>query len=192
MLAIDEAEKKRGLDPIQAPAQALESCPVPVIAVINGLAMGGALELAMACDFRLAESEARFGMPPARLGLVYSAEGLLRFLRQVPPSIVKRLFLLGETIDAELAKDYRIIDEMFPTEDLEAKAWKWARAIADHAPMAVEGMLEILRMLVRPDPLSEQDQAVVERWRQATIQSKDLQEGIEAFREKRTPQFQGE
>ena len=143
LLAIDEDEKKRGLDPIHLPAQALEHCPVPVIAVINGLAMGGALEIAMACDFRIADSETRLGMPPARLGLVYSAEGLLRFLRQVPPSIVKRLFLLGETISAETAKEYRIIDEMYPTEELPTKARKWARDIADHAPMAVEGMLEI-------------------------------------------------
>ena len=63
LLAIDEEEKKRGLDPIHLPAHALEHCPVPVIAVINGLAMGGALEIAMACDFRIAESEQLFKIP---------------------------------------------------------------------------------------------------------------------------------
>ena len=88
---IDEAEKEQGLDPIQIAADALEACPVPVIAAIQGACMGGALELAMACTLRVAANNAKLAMPPAKLGLVYSAQGLARFLRAVSPGFAQRM-----------------------------------------------------------------------------------------------------
>ena len=191
ILDIDEVEKAKGLDPISAPAQSIEKCPVPVIAAINGLVMGGAFEIAMACDFRIADSEARLGMPPAKIGLVYSGEGLLRFIRQIPLSVVKRMFLLGETLTAEFAKENGIVDEIVPSEDLNARTMKWAEMVANNAPMAVEGMLEILRMFVQRVPVNEQEQALIADWREKTIASADLKEGLLAFKEKRAPDFTG-
>ncbi len=192
ILDIDEVEKSSGLDPISGPAQAIEKCPVPVIAAINGLVMGGAFEIAMACDFRIADSEARLGMPPAKIGLVYSGEGLLRFIRQIPLSVVKRMFLLGETLTAEFAKENGIVDEIVPSEDLNNRTTKWAEMVTNNAPMAVEGMLEILRMFVQRVPVSETEQALIASWREKTIASNDLKEGLQAFKEKRAPDFTGQ
>ena len=192
ILDIDDAERDSGLDPISVPAQAIENCPVPVIASINGLVMGGALELAMACDFRIAESEARLAMPPARIGLVYSGEGLLRFLRQLPLSVVKRLFLLGETMTSEYAKTNGVFDEIVPSEELKSKTLKWAEIIANNAPLAVSGMLDVLRQFSQRTSMRDEEREQVAYWRQKTIGSKDLQEGILAFKEKRAPVFLGE
>ena len=166
ILDIDESERESGLDPIAAPARAIEKCPVPVLAAINGLVMGGAFELAMACDFRIADSEARLGMPPAKIGLVYSAEGLLRFVRQIPGSAVKRLFLLGETITAEFAKENGVLDEIVPSEELITRASRWAEMIAHNAPLAVEGMLQILRMVVHRVSLTEDEKSIIAFWRE--------------------------
>lgn len=192
ILDIDDAERNNGLDPIAAPANAIEHCSVPVIASVNGLVMGGALELAMACDFRIAESETRLAMPPAKIGLVYSGEGLLRFLRQIPVGVVKRLFILSETMTSDYALANGLFDETVPSEELESKTLKWAEFIVNNAPLAVSGMLEILRNFSQRIPMSEEERERVAYWRQKTINSKDLQEGILAFKEKRAAVFLGE
>ncbi len=187
--AIDEAERERGLDPIRAPADAIEQCPVPVIAAINGHAFGGAFELAMACHLRVATPAAKLGMPPAKLGLVYSVSGLTRFLRAASPSVCNRLFLVGAPVSAEEALSSSLVDAL--AEDAVAEAKGWARAIAANAPLAVTGLLEAIRRLSRHN-VHDADRAAVVALREGPLSSKDLQEGVRAFVERRPPVFVGE
>jgi enoyl-CoA hydratase/carnithine racemase len=190
--AIDQEERAAGLDPIRAPADAIEACPVPVIAAIDGPAFGGALEIAMACHLRVCVADAKMAMPPARLGLVYSAGGLARFLRCVTPSQLNRLFLTGAPIRGEEAARIGLVDAVAEGEGAAtALANQWAAQIAANAPLAVDGLLDAIRRVARPGGPTEADLAAIETARERTIHSDDLQEGVRAFLEKRPAKFAG-
>lgn len=189
---IDDAEKQQGLDPIKAPADAIEACAVPVIAAIEGACMGGALEIAMACTLRVAAKTAKLAMPPAKLGLVYSSAGLARFLRAVSPSFAQRMFLTGERFHGAQAHAHGLVDVVVDTDGLTlAEALRLAETIAANAPLAVRGLHEAIRRFARPGGPSTADLAAIEESRARTVASEDLAEGVCAFVEKRKPVFRG-
>lgn len=189
--AIDEAEKDAGLDPIRAPADALESCPVPVIAAIEDACMGGAFEIAMACTLRVAATSAKLAMPPARLGLVYSASGLLRFLRAASPSTVQRLFLTGERLGGAEAQRKGLVDLAVEQGGAFDEARALAEQIAANAPLAIAGLLDAIRRAARPGGPIADDLAAIDAARMRTVASADLAEGVAAFLAKRPPTFHG-
>lgn len=171
-------------------AAAVEGCPVPVIAALNGNAFGGALEIAMAADWRLAARGARVGMPPARLGWVYAAEGIQRFVRVAGAPATRELFLTGRPIDAERARQIGIVNRVVDRLELVDLAVVDALAVADNGPIAVAGMRSVIRAIEDGAPSSEAAE-IAERWRQRAFQSEDIEEGLAAFREKRDPEFTG-
>ncbi|MHC4391042.1 MAG: enoyl-CoA hydratase-related protein [Planctomycetota bacterium] len=191
LFAVDEAERARGLDPIDEPARAIECAPVPVIAAIYGAAFGGALELACACDFRLAEFGTRLCMPPAKIGLVYSQSGLERFLRLIPAGAARQMFLTGAPIGAEQALTIGLVEEVFPTGEAVPAALAQAEAIAANAPLSIAGIRASLRALGAPPPLAPEEKTALSSLRAAALSSADLQEGVRAFRDKRAPRFEG-
>jgi enoyl-CoA hydratase/carnithine racemase len=163
--------------------RALRACPRPVIAVLNGAAMGGALELAMACDWRLAARGARFAMPPARLGIVYTAAGLRAFAEAVGLPRTRELFLTGRAVEADEALAIGLVNRVLEQDELWPAAERDARAVADGAPIAVGGMTAVLRDV--------DDARLAERWRERAYASEDLREGLAAFRERRPGRFAG-
>jgi enoyl-CoA hydratase/carnithine racemase len=171
-------------------AAAVEGCPVPVVCALNGNAFGGALEIAMAADWRLASRGARFGMPPARLGWVYAAEGIQRFVRVAGAPATREIFLTGRPIDAERARQIGIVNRVVDRLELLGLAIADAQAIASNGPIAIAGMRSVIRAIddgVAPSEAGE----IAERWRQRAFQSEDIEEGLRAFREKRDPEFTG-
>jgi enoyl-CoA hydratase/carnithine racemase len=169
---------------------AVAACPVPVIGVLNGAAFGGALEIAIACDWRIARRGARLGMPAARLGVVYAPEGLRRFVAAMGPARTRRLFLTGTPVDADEALRIGLVDEVVPEEGLWDAARGAAAEVARAAPVAVAGTRAIVRALEDGAPAD----AVAETaagWRARAFGSDDLREGLRAFRERRPPGFRG-
>lgn len=172
---------------IQAVAAAMTKTSFPVIAAINGDAIGGGLELAMACDWRIAREGARFAMPPARIGLVYTADGLRRFVTEIGLSRTRELFLTGRAFDTRHALDIGLVNHVASTEELLPLATRMAAAVAANAPMAVEGMRVVLRAVADDDGAD----ARAQQWRVKTFGSADLIEGLAATRERRPAVFGG-
>ena len=168
-------------------AGAVANCHCPVIAVLNGDAIGGALELAMACDWRVAREGARFAMPPARLGLVYTAEGMRRFVAAIGQAHARELFLTGRAVDAARAERIGLVGHVVPAEEIWPLAGRMAAAVAANAPIAVEGMRAVLRAIAD----DENADARAQQWRVKAFGSADLVEGLAATRERRPPEFTG-
>src|ERR671923_753216 len=105
--------------PFHRAIEAVEAFPFPTLAAVNGHALGGGLELAVTCDLRLAARGAKLGMPPAKLGLIYSHTGLLKFLDTIGPARTRELFFVGRNVDAERAEQIGLVNEVASAGDLE-------------------------------------------------------------------------
>jgi enoyl-CoA hydratase/carnithine racemase len=171
-------------------ARAIADCRRPVIAVLNGAAFGGALELAMACDWRIARTGVRLGMPATRIGVVYAPDGLRRFVAALGPARARRLFLTGAPVGAEEAYALGLVDQLVAPEELWPAARAAAADVATAAPLAVEGTRAIVRAM-SDGPMAAGPEAAAAEWRRRAFASDDFREGLRAFREKRPPRFEG-
>ena len=175
---------------LRSAVEALRESPVPVIAALNGSAYGGALEVAMACDWRVAARGIEVAMPPGRLGVVYSLRGLRLFVAAIGPARTAELFLTGTPMDAERALAIGLVNALFAPDELLPRAREAARRVAAAAPIAVQGTVALIRALGQA-PVSEGVHESAEAWRARAYASADLAEGLAAFRERRAPRFTG-
>jgi enoyl-CoA hydratase/carnithine racemase len=187
-----ERAEKLVAHPFTAAIDALESSDVPSVAALTGHTIGGGLELALVCDFRVAHDGIKLGMPPAKLGLVYSHTGLRRFIDAVGVPRTRELFLLGRNVDATTALGWGLVHRVVPESQLPERALELATELAANAPLSVRGNKKVIRELLRAEGELDPD---VEReliaLREACFRSEDMREGVRAFGEKRAPNWQG-
>lgn len=158
---------------------------VPLIAVLNGHALGGGLELAATADFRIAEAQAKLGLPETGIGMVPGWSGTQRLVRRFGSAVVKRLALIGAILEAEEARRLGLVDEVVPKGEGMPRATALAETIAARGPVAVAIAKELINAAE-----GEESAAAVEAIAGAlTAYTDDLKEGVAGFREKRAPRF---
>jgi enoyl-CoA hydratase/carnithine racemase len=178
-----------GPHPLDRALAALAEGPLPVVAALNGPAVGGGCELAVTCDLRVAHDRVTLTMPPVRLGLVYAAAGLRRFVALCGVSHTRELFLTGAPVDAQRALAWGLLDRVCYAEDVVPTALELAEAMARGAPLALQGTRHALSRLEAP--LSPEVAAELAELSRRAYVSEDAREARAAFREKRPPQFKG-
>ena len=162
----------------------------PVIAAVNGNALGGGTEITNACDLRVAAEHARFGTPEAKVGLLPGGGSISRLPRQIPYARAMEILLIGDSFSAAEALEMGLLNAVVPREQLLGKAMDYAARLAENGPLAVSKIKEgVLRTSGLP---LDQALAVEDEVSLAVMMSKDAREGPRAFKEKRKPKFTGE
>ncbi len=189
----EEQAERLVAHPFTLAIEALEAFPYPTLAALPGHTIGGGLELALACDLRVAQSGIKLGMPPAKLGLVYSHTGLRRFIDAIGVTRTRELFLLGEYIDASTALAWGLVNRVAAAEELETVALELARELAANAPLSQTGNKRVIAALLRAESVLAPgvEEELIEL-RRASFASQDLREGMRAFAERRAPRWRGE
>ena len=177
--------------PFHAALEAVAGHRWPVVAAINGHALGGGLELTLACDLRICAAGAKLGMPPAKLGLIYGHTGLQRFIDTVGVPRTKELFLTGRNLDAERAGEIGLVNWVVDAGELEGASVELAAEIAGNAPLSMKGNKHAIDRLNSYRRLSEDEERELIELRESCFGSEDFREGITAFAEKRRPQWKG-
>lgn len=161
---------------------------VPVIAAVNGTALGGGCEIALACDLVVAADHAVFGLPEVRRGLIAAAGGAFRLPAQLPHRVAMEMMLTGEPITAGRALDLHLINRVVPADRLLNTALEFAGTIAANAPLAVQGTKRVALGITDGGRPAEVDQWRVNDTEMITVMtSEDAAEGPRAFAEKRAP-----
>jgi len=178
--------------PFTEAIDALEAFPYPTLAALPGHTIGGGLELALACDLRVAGADIKLGMPPAKLGLVYSHTGLRRFIDAIGAARTRELFLLGRYVEASVAHAWGLVNRVVPAEELDTASLEIAAELAGNAPLSQAGNKRVIAALLNArDGLSPDVEAELIELRRASFASADMREGMRAFAEKRSARWQG-
>ena len=177
--------------PFPAALETLDAFPWPTLAALNGHCLGGALELAITCDLRIASDAAKFGMPPAKLGLIYGHTGLERFIETIGAPRTRELFFTGQNLTATRADAINLVNRLAAPGELEAESVELAATIAANAPLSMRGNKRVIRTLIENPVLNEDQVRELVELRESCFVSEDFKEGIRAFGEKRPARWSG-
>jgi methylmalonyl-CoA decarboxylase len=176
-------------DDLAVALRAVQNCPVPVIAMIEGSVWGGACDLAVTCDICIGTTNTTFAITPAKLGVPYTTTGLMRFISAMPMHIVKELFFTAQPISGERARELGILNHLVEPEELEPFTMALVGKIVENSPLAISVLKEQLRVLGNSYSMSPDTQERIQGLRRMVYQSPDYSEGKLAFLEKRKPNF---
>jgi enoyl-CoA hydratase/carnithine racemase len=177
--------------PFHAAMEAVSGHPYPVLCAINGHCLGGGLELAVRCDLRLCALSAKLGMPPAKLGLIYSHTGLQKFIDVVGYARTKELFLTGRNLSGPRAMAIGLVHDTVQDDRLPDEAVALASEVAAGAPLSARGNKHAIETLNSYPRLTDEQERELIELRRSCFQSEDFREGIRAFAEKRKPEWRG-
>lgn len=167
----------------------LRQCGKPLIAMIRGYCLGGGMNVAIACDLRIAADNAQFGIPAARLGNGYGEAGLRPLVNLIGPAMAKEMMFTAKRYSAEEARGMGLVNHVVPSAELECVVQRYAQIIADNAPLTIASSKRVIDALGKANnqrDLSDANELVLE-----CLDSADFKEGRAAFREKRRPVFSG-
>jgi crotonobetainyl-CoA hydratase len=167
-----------------------ETLNVPVIARVNGFALGGGFEMVLGCDLVVACDEASFGLPEPLVGRMPLDGGMTLLQRQIPHRLAMGMLLTGQRIDAARALDWGLVNEVVPRAQLDDAVARWADRVLACAPLSVQAIKQVVRSTASMSPVQAQGlrlPALV-----AALQSEDAHEGVRAFQEKRKPVWRGQ
>ncbi|WP_052390251.1 enoyl-CoA hydratase/isomerase family protein [Streptomyces sp. NRRL B-24484] len=166
-----------------AAEEALAAFPHPTVAVVHGACVGGGCQLAVACDLRFAAHDARFGITPAKLGVVYPSVPTVRLASLVGPARAKYLLFSGELVTAERAERFGLVDEVLPATELDGRAREFAGLLAKRSPQTIGAVKAALSVV------PQEAAAAVAPWERESREAPDVREGLAAFLERREPRF---
>jgi enoyl-CoA hydratase/carnithine racemase len=185
-LRADPDGARRYGEAVEAGEQALIRFPKPSIALVEGFAIGGGTQLAVACDLRVCDTTSRFGVTPAKLGIVYALGSTARLVEVVGPAWARWILLTGDLVDAGTALRVGLVHEVHAPDDVEARAYALARTIASRAQVSLVGGKAMVARAV--EGRLEEDDAVLALYQQSWT-SAEYAEGVQAFLAKRAPDF---
>jgi enoyl-CoA hydratase/carnithine racemase len=185
----DVASALRYTEQTSAAYQAIRRCPKPTVAMIYGFCMGGAMAVAMACDLRFAAEGAKFGIPAARLGIIYGADAVAQLVELVGSAYAKDILYSGRTMSGREAWAMGFLQRLLPAAELERHTYDYLKSVADNAPLSVRGAK--LTVDASVSGATEEHRKRLREMQLMTFESEDYKEGTRAFLEKRRPRFQG-
>ncbi len=189
MQALNVLEGRRWGELGQRCASLLETMPKPTVAAINGFALGGGCELALACDIRLASAKAKLGQPEVNLGIIPGWGGTQRLTRTTTLGYAKELVYTGRLVDASEALEHGLVEAVYEPEELMEKTRELAATLASKSPLALAFAKEAVNLSLQGDHRSNLETEA--RLFSMLFASEDQKEGMAAFVEKRQPSFKG-
>jgi enoyl-CoA hydratase/carnithine racemase len=185
-LRSDPAGARRYSAAVHAGERSIADLPKPTIAAITGVCVGGGCEIALACDIRIAATDARFGITPAKLGIVYHATSTKRLVDAVGPAWARQILFTADLVDAATALRIGLVNELHPSAEVVTRATTLAETMASRAQVSVRGAKTIINRIT--DGHLDEDETVHALY-EASVTSADYAEGVQAFLEKRSPRF---
>ena len=189
MSAMDSTRAAQNFRHVEAMLSAIEGCGLPIVALIEGYALGGGCEVAATCDLRVATPDARFGIPIARIGHTIDFTNARRLLALIGPARLKELLFTDRILDAAEALRIGLLTAVVPPEQIEPHTYRLARTLAEKAPLSLRGTKQTIRECLHNPTL----QGIEDPFRLAAqcFDTEDFTEGVRAFFEKRPPRFAG-